>query len=225
MLSTIIRLRAAALRSRNQRFRDKTPFRARILSRQQGRRMKKRNAPSVQHNVGLNPQHQEHSHVSIAAFDRFVPFGSPSGDRRGAADVRDFPRERGRGSRSVPVVRGLPKEPNERAPRRSPISRSSCISGGSVVRRSTPGRERRPGSPRRPGLLPVHKSNLENRSHLVRSGQVPASAVPLAGKPVVLAGRRKLGPAVPHGSSGAQRCFCAIARRQTEPKSLSGWEA
>ncbi len=55
----------------------------------------------MRQNVGLTPQHQEHSHVSFAIFERFVPFQPLPGGRRGGASFRVHRRERGRDRQGV----------------------------------------------------------------------------------------------------------------------------
>ena len=121
-------------------------------------------------------------------------------------------RDRTRGPRGVRRFRGQAAEAPHGA--RSRSDQQACRG---------PGRKRRPGPPG--GLLPVYRSDVH--PYPVRSGHVLPFAVPLAGKPVVLAGRRKPGPVrqVPHGSGGSQRSYAPVPRRRTGPKSSNGWAA
>ena len=77
------------------------------------------------------------------------------------------------------------------------------------------------GPVRRDGRVFYRSTEATSKTHA--AGHVLPFAVPLAGKPVVLAGRRKPGPA--SRARTALSRSCAIARRRTGPKSSKGWEA
>ena len=99
--------------------------------------------------------------------------------------------------------------------------------GRAVIGKHVEGRDENVGPVCRDGRVFYRSTEATSKTHVVRSGQVPASAVPVAGKPVVLAGRRRPGSVrqVPHGRRTALLCSCATARRRTEPKSSNSWEA
>ena len=107
--------------------------------------------------------------------NRLSPFGVLRRDRRGAfaALVEEGP---GRRDSEAFATVGLHKR----------------LLGRAVLGKCAEGRERRSGPPGRSGFLPVHRSDIENHSHT--AGRVLPFAVPLAGKLVVFAGRRKPGP-------------------------------
>ena len=83
------------------------------------------------------------------------------------------------------------------------------------------------GPVRRDGRVFYRSTEATSKTHAVRSGRVLPFAVPLAWKPVVLAGRRKSGPAIISQvrRRAALSRSCAIARRRTGPKSSKGWGA
>ena len=89
----------------------------------------------------------------------------------------------------------VPSGPSSRKDegRRSPPP--GCTSGSSVGRRSASApKDENDGPVRRDGRVFYRSTKATAKTHVVRSGHVPPFAVPLSGKPVVLAGRRKLGP-------------------------------
>ena len=74
------------------------------------------------------------------------------------------------------------------------------------------------GPVRRDGRVFYRSTEATSKTHTVRSGHVLPFAVPLAGKPVVLAGRRKPGPAIISRirRRTALSRSCAIARDGAE---------
>ena len=140
--------------------------------------------------------------------NRLSPFGVPRRDRRGAfaALVEEGPGRRDPEAFAAFEV-GLHKR----------------LLGRAVLGKCAEGRERRSGPPGRSGFY--RSTEATSKTHIVRSGRVLPFAVPLAGKPVVLAGRRKPGPAIISRirRRAALSRSCAIARRGTGPKSSKGW--
>ena len=97
------------------------------------------------------------------------------------------------GTAEAPSRPSSRKDPDEGIPKRSPPS--DCTSGSSVGRcpASAP-RCENDGPVRRDGRVFYRSTEATSKTHIVRSGRVLPFAVPLVGKPVVLAGRRKPGP-------------------------------
>ena len=81
------------------------------------------------------------------------------------------------------------------------------------------------GPVRRDGRVFYRSTEATSKTHT--AGHVLPFAVPLTGKPVVLAGRRKPGPAIISRirRRAALSHSCATAHRRTGPKSSKGWGA
>ena len=123
------------------------------------------------------------------------------------------------GTAEVPSQPSSRKDPDEGVPRRLPLS--GCTSGSSIGRCSASApKEENDGPVRRDGWVFYRQSDVKTHP----AGRVLPFAVPLAGKPVVLAGRRKPGLGR-HRRRTALSRSCAVARRRTGPKSLKGWGA
>ena len=120
--------------------------------------------------LASNPQH--HPHVSLAAFEPFVPFGVPRRGCRGVRRLRDRVAQAAHGDRSGGV---------RQAHRRT----------GTTVRFA--------------GTIRFSTAEATSKTHA--AGPVLPFVVPLAGKLVVLAGRRKLGPVRQPGPA-ARRASC-----------------
>ena len=128
------------------------------------------------------------------------------------------------GAAETPSRPSSRKDPDEEIPRRSPPS--SCTSNSPVGRcpASAP-KDENNGPVRRDGRVFYRSTEATSKTHA--AGHVLPFVVPLAGKPVVLAGRRKPEPAITSRvrRRAALSCSCAIAHRRTGPNSSKGWGA
>ena len=184
----------------------------------------------MRQNVGLNTQHQEHA--NIAAFDRLVhrSFCSLSEDRRGT-----FAAFLGKGGEAAEAFRSFADFIEEGAERGSPeafgnfeigLHKQLMGLGRAVIGKHVEGRDENIGPVRRDGQIFYRSTEATSKIIHTLFGPVTFFRPPLAGKPVVLAGRRKPGPVrqVPHGSGSSQCPYAPVSRRRTGPKSSNGWE-
>ena len=104
--------------------------------------------------------------------------------------------------------------------RRSPLS--GCTSGSSVGRcPASASKDENAGPVRRDGRVFYRSTKATSKTHA--AGRVLPFAVPLAWKPVVLAGRRKSGPAsTGPAARSALALLCHCTRRSRNPRKVGG---
>ena len=123
------------------------------------------------------------------------------------------------GTAEAPSGPSSRKDPDEGIPRRSPPS--GCTSSSSVGRCSASApKDENDGPVRRDGRVFCRSAKATSKTHA--AGHVLPFAAPVAGKPVVLASRRKLGPVRQLGAHSALLLMCHCTRQGRNPRKIGG---